>query len=67
MKQISLKAWCKKVNLSNGAHKRCLKKAQKMKGVNCQSARYHKNVIRIQNYQCRLLTKAERKSIYVRS
>lgn len=67
MKQMSLKTLCKKVNLSNGAHKRCSKIAQKRNGPSCKSARYHQNVIRIQNYQCRLLTKAERKSIYERS
>lgn len=66
VKQISLADWCKKVNRSNGAHKRLRNKARKI-APNGKDVRYHTNVIRIQDSQCRLLTKAEKRSIYKRS
>ena len=63
--QISLFDYCKKINRSNGAHKRLLNKAAK-KAINGQSVRYHRAIIRIQNAQCRLLTKKEKESIFNR-
>lgn len=67
MKKISLKEWCAKVNKSNGAHKRLRDKARSKHGRNCKEARYHQNVINIQNSRCDILSKTERKSIFKRS
>ena len=65
-KRISLKDWCAKVNRSNGQHKRLRNQARR-KAPNGKDVRYHTNVIRIQNAQCRILTRAEKRSIYKRS
>ena len=65
-KRISLKDWCAKVNRSNGQHKRLRNQARR-KAPNGKDVRYHTNVIRIQNVQCRILTRAEKRSIYKRS
>ena len=67
MRQISLKDWCAKVNKSNGAHKRLRDKARSKNGQNCKQARYHQNVINIQNSRCDILSKKEKKSIFKRS
>ncbi len=66
LKSISLFDYCKRINRSNGQHKRLRNKARK-DAPNGKEVRYHNNIIRIQNAQCRILTKAERRSIFKRS
>lgn len=66
-KRKSLKKRCSAVQRSNRAHRVCLKKVVKENGVASKQAFYHRNVIRIQNVKCRVLTKSERRSIFKRS
>ena len=67
MERITLKEWCSRVNKSNGAHKHLRDKARKKFGRNSKRARYHQNVINVQNNRCDILTKSERKAIFKRS
>lgn len=64
--QISLADWCAKVNRSNAQHRRLLKQARK-EAPNGKKARYHANVIRIQDSHCDILSRKEKRSIYKRS
>ena len=68
MKKVQISIWDyrKKINRSNGAHKR-LREIARKDAPNGKDVRYHTNIIRIQNAQFRVLSKKERREIYKRS